>query len=130
MHLSADGLRRNDARAVRSPLNAQRFDGDPLMKKMLAVLAACGAIACSTGAFAQTATQPMGASPQVEHAMQQLKTRFTTANTTHDGKLTREQAAAGMPRVAQHFDEIDTQKKGYVTLPEIAQFMRQRGASH
>jgi Ca2+-binding EF-hand superfamily protein len=100
------------------------------MKKVLTVLAASGAIACSTGALAQTATQPMGASPQVEHAMQQLKTRFTTANTTHDGKLTREQAAAGMPRVAQHFDEIDTQKKGYVTLPEIAQFMRQRGASH
>jgi hypothetical protein len=35
-----------------------------------------------------------------------------------------------MPRVAQHFDEIDTQKKGYVTLPQIEQFMQQRAASH
>ena len=62
--------------------------------------------------------------------MRAVETRFATANTTHDGKLTREQAAAGMPMVAQHFDEIDTQKKGYVTLPQIAQFMQQRGASH
>ncbi|SAL31302.1 EF-hand domain-containing protein [Caballeronia telluris] len=100
------------------------------MKKMLALLAACSALACSTGAFAQTATQPMGASPHVEHAMQQLQTRFSSANTTHDGKLTREQAASGMPRVAQHFDEIDTQKKGYVTLPQIERFMLQRAASH
>jgi hypothetical protein len=100
------------------------------MKNTLALLAACGALALSNGAFAQTATQPMGASPRVEHAMQQLQMRFTSANTTHDGKLTREQAASGMPRVAQHFDEIDTQKKGYVTLPQIEQFMQQRAASH
>jgi hypothetical protein len=28
-----------------------------------------------------------------------------------------------MPRVAQHFDQIDTQKVGYVTLPQIEQFL-------
>jgi hypothetical protein len=32
--------------------------------------------------------------------------------------------------VAKHFDQIDTQGNGYVTLPQIAQFMHQRGASH
>jgi hypothetical protein len=35
-----------------------------------------------------------------------------------------------MPRVAQHFNEIDTQKQGYVTLAQIEQFMAQRAGSH
>jgi hypothetical protein len=56
--------------------------------------------------------------------------RFANANTTHDGKLTSQQAEAGMPRVAQHFDEIDTQKAGYITLPQIEAFMVERGAAH
>jgi hypothetical protein len=97
------------------------------MKKWLAMLALCIA---STGAFAQSmpaqTTQPMqsmGGSARMQHAMQQLQERFSAANTTHDGKLTKEQAASGMPRVAQHFDEIDTQKVGYVTLPQIEQFV-------
>ncbi|MEN9945026.1 MAG: hypothetical protein RLY18_984 [Pseudomonadota bacterium] len=36
-----------------------------------------------------------------------------------DGKLTLEEAKAGMPRVAANFQRIDTQKKGYVTAAEI-----------
>jgi hypothetical protein len=52
-----------------------------------------------------------------------MQERFTAANTTHDGKLTKQQAELGMPRVAQHFDQIDTQKVGYVTLPQIEQFL-------
>jgi hypothetical protein len=66
----------------------------------------------------------------MERMVAQLQTRFANANTTHDGKLTKEQAAAGMPMVASHFDEIDTQKLGYVTLPEIEAYMRERGAAH
>jgi hypothetical protein len=56
--------------------------------------------------------------------------RFANANSSHDGKLTKAQAMSGMPVVAKHFDQIDTQKNGYVTLPQIAQFMQQRAASH
>lgn len=100
------------------------------MKKWIAILALCVA---STGAFAQAApqsAQPAQGSQRMERAMQQLQTRFATANTTHDGKLTREQAQAGMPRVAQHFDEIDTQKQGFITLAQIENFMAQRAASH
>jgi len=98
------------------------------MKKMLTILALCLA---STGAFAQTTTQPMGGNPQRMAQMEkQLQSRFANANTTQDGKLTREQAAAGMPMLAKHFDEIDTAKAGYVTLPQIEAFMQQRGAAH
>ena len=96
------------------------------MKRMLAILALC---IVTTGAIAQTTAQPTGASPRMERAMQQLQMRFSTANTTHDGKLTKAQAAAGMPKVAQHFDEIDMQKAGYVTLPQIEVFMLQHATS-
>jgi hypothetical protein len=97
---------------------------------MFVSIAACVACALPVCADAQTATQPMGASPHVERAMQMLQSRFQAANITHDGKLTREQAAAGMPRVAQHFDEIDTQKNGYLTLPQIQAFMRTQAIQH
>ena len=52
---------------------------------------------------------------------------------THDGRLTREQAQAGMPMVARNFATIDVEHKGYVTLPEIRTFAaerRVRGQTH
>jgi hypothetical protein len=84
----------------------------------------------STGAMAQTAQEPGAGSQRMERAMQQLQARFAAANITQDGKLTKAQAAQGMPRVAQDFDQIDTQKAGYITLAQIEQFMMQRAASH
>jgi hypothetical protein len=107
------------------------FERESIMNALTARFASfalCLACALPLAAHAQTATQPMGASPRAEQMMQRLQTRFATANTTHDGKLTRDQAASGMPRVAQHFDEIDTQKKGYVTLPQIEAFLRAHAA--
>jgi hypothetical protein len=58
-----------------------------------------------------------------------LARRFAAANVTNDGRLTREQAEAGMPPVAQSFDAIDRDGKGYVTLPEVQAFMAQRRAA-
>ena len=58
-----------------------------------------------------------------------LAQRFATANVTHDGRLTREQAETGMPRVARNFDSIDIEHKGYVTLPEIRAFAAERRAA-
>ncbi|RXV67706.1 EF-hand domain-containing protein [Burkholderia stabilis] len=97
------------------------------IKKMIAVV-----VLCIVSAAASAQQVPPGAAnggARVEHALMQLQTRFASANTTHDGKLTREQAAAGMPMVAQHFDEIDAQRNGYVMLAQIASFMRQRMAA-
>jgi hypothetical protein len=45
--------------------------------------------------------------------------RFAAANTTHDGHLTEAQAKKGLPVVYRHFQDIDTAKKGYVTLADI-----------
>ncbi len=51
------------------------------------------------------------------HTMQE---RFDSANTTHDGHLTLEQARAGhMVAVARDFAAIDTAHKGYVTVDDI-----------
>lgn len=53
--------------------------------------------------------------------------RFTEANTSHDGKLTLEQAqTAKMRRVVDNFDAIDTKKHGYVTMAEIKAFNHQQ----
>lgn len=91
------------------------------MNRMIAALFLC---IVSAGAYAQASPQPAAApNARMERAEQQLQSRFANANTTRDGKLTREQAASGMPMVARHFDEIDTQRAGYVTLPQIEAFM-------
>lgn len=49
----------------------------------------------------------------------QIDERFAAADKNNDGKLTLAEAQVGMPRVAENFDKIDTQKRGYVTLDQI-----------
>lgn len=93
------------------------------MKKLITIAFLC---IVSAGASAQTIAMPAASNARAEHAVEQLQQRFGQANTTHDGKLTRDQAAAGMPRVARHFDEIDVQRNGYITLPQIEAFARQQ----
>ena len=48
-----------------------------------------------------------------------IQERFKAANWEGDGKLTLEEAKAGMPKVAANFDLIDTQKRGYITVQQI-----------
>ncbi len=50
---------------------------------------------------------------------QELTAKFKAADVNHDGKLTLAEAQAGMPRVAAHFSDIDTQNRGFVTLDQI-----------
>jgi len=66
-------------------------------------------------------TQP--AQAQSGKAAQKLEDRFAAADKDHDGKLTKAEAEAGMPRLAKHFDEVDTQKAGSVTLDQVKQYM-------
>jgi hypothetical protein len=49
--------------------------------------------------------------------------RFEAANTTHDGRLTIDQAqAANWIGVVRHFQQIDRDQKGYVTWQDIKEF--------
>jgi len=76
-----------------------------------------------------------GLTAQVAHAQEGsrmdavLEQRFKAANATADGKLTLEQAKAGMPRVAKNFDKIDTDHKGYITLQQIKDAMKEGAAA-
>jgi hypothetical protein len=75
-----------------------------------------------------TATASPTAKPQNHKT--RLEQRFAAANATHDGHLTRAQAESGMPKIAKHFDAIDTAHKGYVTLDEIRAYRRAMRKQH
>jgi hypothetical protein len=58
-----------------------------------------------------------------------LAQRFEAANVTHDGCLTQQQAAmGGLKSVARNFVQIDTARRGCVTLDQIQVFNQQRRA--
>lgn len=59
-----------------------------------------------------------------------LNQRFAAANTTNDGHLTRDQAdAAKWTYVSRHFDTIDKDHKGYVTIDDIRAYAKAARAS-
>lgn len=49
----------------------------------------------------------------------QVEARFKTADANKDGKLSKAEAKAKMPRIYNNFDRIDTDKDGFVTLDQI-----------
>lgn len=84
----------------------------------------------TTAPSAAPATTAPAAAP-ARRTRQTMQQRFDAANTTHDGKLTLDQAKAGhMPQVAKDFDAIDTAKKGYVTMDDIRAHNRARRAAN
>ena len=55
--------------------------------------------------------------------------RFDEANTTHDGKLTLDQAQANRWRpIVKNFAAIDRDHKGYVTKQDLKEFRQERAA--
>jgi hypothetical protein len=117
-------------RFINWPANNVGHLSENTMKKMIAALVLCiVATAVCVPASAQALLGGANGGARVERMMEQVQSRFAVANTTHDGKLTRDQARSGMPMVAQHFDEIDTRQAGFVTLAQIEDFMRARAAA-
>jgi Ca2+-binding EF-hand superfamily protein len=77
--------------------------------------------AVSLTAFAQANND------QRARVVQELRSRFAKADTDGDGWLTRDEAKA-MPRVASHFDDIDVDRDGKVSMEEIGRYLAaQRG---
>ncbi|HEY1394552.1 EF-hand domain-containing protein [Roseateles sp.] len=85
---------------------------------MKAVLIAMAGAVIATLALATLPAQAQSGKPA-----QKLEDRFAAADKDHDGKLTKAEAEAGMPRLAKHFDAVDTQKTGSVTLDQVKQYM-------
>lgn len=52
-----------------------------------------------------------------------MESKFAAADKDADGKLTAEEAKAGMPRVSANFDKIDKGRKGFVTVEDIKDAM-------
>jgi len=57
-----------------------------------------------------------------------LAERFGAADQDKDGWITRAEADAGMPFVARHFDQIDTQSKGRLSQDDIVAYIASRAA--
>lgn len=107
----------------------------PRMQSLVQV----GFMVCSLAtspAAAQVAGEDLNGPPPANTAQprssaqgQPFIERFRAANPTGDGRLTLAQAQAGhMPMVARHFDAIDAQHKGYVTLQDIRAYRQQMRA--
>jgi Ca2+-binding EF-hand superfamily protein len=78
-------------------------------------------VICSIlGVTVASAAKAQSPSPQA------IAVKFQAADVNHDGKLTLEEAKAGMPPVAKAFDKIDVEKRGYVTLEQIQAFVGKR----
>ena len=56
--------------------------------------------------------------------------RFKAADKDGDGTLTRAEAEAGMPRLAKHFDQIDSTKTGRITQEQVRSFMTEQRGKH
>lgn len=78
-------------------------------------------------AYAQTTPAPaaqqngdIAQAPKTGVKPNKLSRRFGSANTTHDGHLTLDQARkAKWTQVVKHFPQIDADKKGFVTEQDI-----------
>jgi hypothetical protein len=79
-----------------------------------------GVPACAYAATPAT-TEHAGRKSANEH--------FTDANTTHDGRLTLDQATSGYKSIAKSFSQIDTAHHGYVTMDDIKQWKAAKKAA-
>ena len=80
------------------------------------------------GAALTANAQPMGGN-QVEEALTVMHQRFESADSNHDGRISREDARDRMPFVYRNFDAIDTEHKGYVTMAQIEAYAARQGMS-
>ena len=77
-----------------------------------------GIVALSAMAFVAVAVAQTPTSNQ-QKQIKDAEERFAAADKNADGKLTLEEAQAGMPRIASNFKKIDANNDGFVTIEEI-----------
>ena len=88
------------------------------MKTTVTILTALALAAAATLTFAQ-------AGPGRGAMLERLK----AADKNADGMLSRDEAAS-LPRIAAHFDEIDTNKDNQITMEELRAFHAGRHGDH
>lgn len=93
-----------------------------MKQSFMFVLVATMLFALSLGA-----ARAQGAS-RIEQFQARLDERFGAADQDKDGWVTRAEAEAGMPFVARHFDQIDTQGKGRLSKDDIVAYVAERAS--
>jgi len=68
-------------------------------------------------------------SDRIKQMAAEMQKRFAAADKNGDGRLTKDEAQAGMPYVYKHFDEIDKNRQGTISLAEIAAYAREQRAT-
>jgi hypothetical protein len=96
---------------------------ETFMKTIHRAAAMLAAIVAVAPAFAQQ-DQGQGERQRMtpEQREQRMAERFKTADTNHDGKLSLDEAKAGMPMAARFFDQIDTGHTGGITLDQLTAY--------
>jgi len=89
-------------------------------------LVALGAAVLTTAAFAQAAPDAAGSAPDHQQRGARMAERFKAADANNDGRLTKDEAKSKMPMVYRHFDEIDVNHTGAVTMADIAAYAQAR----
>ena len=92
------------------------------------ILLSAASFALGAQAQAPSATRPQLPSKELLAAGQEVTPRdlaaaqaaFTRADTNKDGKLSREEVAAGLPALSPKFDELDKNHDGYLSFEEFA----------
>lgn len=96
--------------------------------KPIILCAMLGALLGSSLAYTQSAPTTMQAKQPKYLTL--FEERFRAADKDSDGALSKPEAqAAGLARIADHFDEIDLNKDGKVTIEELRDALRSRISS-
>ena len=78
-------------------------------------------------AFAQAPADP-GKTEKREPRAAHMQERLKAADKNGDGKISREEATASLPKLSKHFDKIDADKDGFISKDEMKAWHDKRGA--
>lgn len=92
------------------------------MTSKLVAIACLVAVAAFTSTLASAQQKPANA----QEAKAAFAEKFKAADTNQDGKLSREEAEAGMPEVFKNYDKIDTKKTNAITQKQIGAYFAAR----
>lgn len=87
------------------------------------------AVAClsAIAAFMSTTASAQQQKPaNAQEAKAAFAEKFKAADTNQDGRLSREEAEAGMPEVFKNYDKIDTKKTNGITQKQIGAYFAAR----
>jgi len=87
--------------------------------KHVAILTALGLASAALVAMADPTQDPTGARAAHHQAMME---KLHAADTNGDGNISKAEAAAALPMISKHFDEIDTNHDGQLTPDELKAF--------